>query len=194
MRTGSQVRDLVRRVAVEMFGASAVVEPVEGFELLTRTRLDEPLAGVRAARLVHEVAAGALREWALAARGAGSGWSDVAAALELDEGEDGASTAEVAWVWLVEHRPPPPRRSAGLYRPSAVWTCTTCRGRVRDTGPFDSHPANCEQGHVPGCSRHAAEVAASQERTGWDDDPDQPDNDRYEHGAGEDQDELEEDR
>lgn len=182
-RAGFDARDLVRRVAVEVFGAAAVEVPVAGFDLFTRRGLDEPLAGVKAARLVSDVAAGALREWALVARGAGRGWGEVAGALELDESEDGASAAEVAWLWLVEHRPPPPRGSAGLQAPSAVWTCTTCRGRVRDRGPFDSHPADCEQGHELGCARHAAEVAAWQERTGWgdeDDEDDRGDGDEFE--------------
>lgn len=185
---GWRVRELVLRLAVEAFGASAVQEPVEGFSVLTRTRLDEPLAGVRAARLVSDVAAGALREWALTKRGAGSSWADVADALNLRHehpDSSAAELAEVAWEWLIEHQPPAPR-ARGLNAPggggcpaSAVWTCTSCQARVRDTGPYEPHPADREQGHRPACRRHAAEIATWRREVRWDDEQhDEPDHEQ----------------
>ena len=52
--------------------------------------------------------------------------------------------------WSSTDRRPLPQ----LDRPSsAVWTCTTCRARVRDTGPFASHPDDRETGHLDDCAR-----------------------------------------
>ena len=75
-------REHVRQVAVIAFGAVEQQEPIEGFHGLSRPVLDDPLAGVRAGRLVADVATGALREWALRARGAGRSWDAVGAALD----------------------------------------------------------------------------------------------------------------
>lgn len=159
-----RTRDLVRGVAVTAFDAIEHREPIEGFHELSRPALDDPLAGVRAGRLVSDVAAGQLREWALRARGAGRTWDDVGEALELPAALEGGTRAEAAWEWLVEHRPPAPSREPGCPG-SAVWTCTTCRGRVRDTGPFASHPDDRETGHVDGCTRQAAALQAWRRET-----------------------------
>lgn len=164
-QAASSTREHVRRVAVNAYGAVEEREPIEGFHGLSRPVLDEPLAGVRAGRLVADVAAGALREWALRARGAGRSWDEIGAALDLPGAGDDVPRAEAAWEWLVEQSPPAPGRA--LDRPgSAVWTCTTCRARVRDTGPFASHPDDCETGHVHDCARRAAALEAwrAQER------------------------------
>ncbi len=114
---------------------------------------------MRAGRLVSDVAAGQLREWALRARGAGRSWDDVGEALELPPALEGATRAEAAWEWLVEHRPPAPSCESGRSG-SAVWTCTTCRERVRDTGPFAAHPDDRETGHHDDCTRRAAALQA----------------------------------
>ncbi|MEJ2865313.1 hypothetical protein [Actinomycetospora flava] len=165
-------REHVRRVAVTAFDTTERQEPIEGFHGLSRPVLADPLAGVRAGRLVAEVAAGALREWALRARGAGHSWDAVGHALELPTTTEGSAREEAAWEWLIEHRPPPPTASAtaGMQPASAVWTCTTCRARVRDRGPFASHPDDREQGHEHDCTRRAAALEAWQRQTGDDED------------------------
>ncbi|MDD7941688.1 hypothetical protein PHK61_25020 [Actinomycetospora lutea] len=167
-------REHVRRVAVTAFDTTEQQEPIEGFHGLSRPVLADPLAGVRAGRLVAEVAAGALREWALRARGAGHSWDAVGQALELPTAQEGSAREEAAWEWLIEHRPPPPTASAsatagadaGCGSVSAVWTCTTCRARVRDSGPFASHPDDREQGHEHDCARRAAALEAWQRHAG----------------------------
>ena len=69
-------------------------------------------------------------------------------ARDEETGPSAAELAEVAWEWLIEHQPPAPRgRDAGASGwggcpESAVWTCTSCRARVRDTGPYEPHPAD----------------------------------------------------
>lgn len=154
-----QMREHIRRVAVDVFGAVEHEEPVEGFRVLTRTVLDEPLAGVRAARCMAAVAEEQRREWALAARGAGRSWDEVAAALEPVQDEDGVTRGGVAYEWLIEHRPPEPGR-LDLHRTVAFWRCTACGAQVRDTGPFDAHPDDRESGHDDACPRRGAELAA----------------------------------
>lgn len=173
-RSAAQARELIRRVAVEAFGAAVLEEPVEGFQILTIPVLDDPLAGVRAAQLMADVAAGELREWARRARGAGHTWDDVAGALELIESDPyGRTPGEMAWEWLVEDRPPTFAGPEHYRWPSSTsWMCTSCGRRVRDSGPYESHPDDREHGHAPGCARHDAAVAAWRRRTGWDDDQD----------------------
>ncbi|WP_433784616.1 hypothetical protein ACQPX6_00130 [Actinomycetospora sp. CA-101289] len=146
-----RTRELVRRVAVSAFGTTEQQEPVEGFHGLSRPGLDDPLAGVRAGRLVADVAAGALRDWAMRARGVGHGWDAVGQALGLSAEYGESTRGAAAWEWLMEHRPPPP--PASTPPAAAVWTCTTCRGRVRDSGPFAFHPDDRETGHHDDCAR-----------------------------------------
>lgn len=149
-----RTRELVRQVAVIAFAAVEHQEPIEGFHGLSRPALDDPLTGVRAGRLVSDMATAALRDWALRARGGGRSWDAVGQALDLPA-EPGRSTrGEAAWEWLMEHRPPPP--AVGSQLASAVWTCTTCRGRVRDSGPYASHPDDRETGHLDDCARREA--------------------------------------
>lgn len=151
-------RDHVRRVAVAAFDATEQQEPIEGVHGLFRPVLSDPLAGVRAGRLVAVVAAGALRDWALRARGAGHSWEAVGQALDLAAEPGGSTRAQQAWEWFIEHRPPPPAASTRLE--SAVWTCTTCRSRVRDSGPFALHSDDRETGHTAECARRAATLEA----------------------------------
>lgn len=156
-------REHVRRVAVAAFGTVEQREPVEGIHGLSRPVLHDPLAGVKAGRLVADVAAGALRDWALRARGAGHTWDAVGEALGLPAESDLTTRDQAAWEWLIEHRPPPPAPST--QPASAVWTCTTCRGRVRDSGPFASHPDDREVGHVPDCARRSTALEAWRRET-----------------------------
>lgn len=149
-----RTRELVREVAVTAFDAAEHQEPIEGFHGLSRPVLDDPLTGVRAGRLVADVAIGALRNSALRARSAGHSWDAIGHALGLPADAGGSTRDEATWEWLIEHRPPPP--AAGVQLTAAVWTCTTCRGRVRDTGPFAADPDDRETGHHDDCARRAA--------------------------------------
>ncbi|GLZ49488.1 hypothetical protein Acsp06_56730 [Actinomycetospora sp. NBRC 106375] len=166
-QAASATREHVRRVAVSAYEAHEIEEPIEGFHGLSRTVLDEPLAGLRAAQLVADVTAGALREWALRARGAGRTWDDVGVALELPVWSHDGTRAEAAWDWLIERRPLAP---ATQPPPSAVWTCTTCRARVRDAGPFATHPDDREVGHDDDCARQTAALEAFRREEGDTDD------------------------
>ncbi len=171
------VRELVRRVAVEVFGARVVETPIPGFRVLTDVGLDDPLAGVRAALLLRTVATAQMYEHARAARAASRSWDEIGAALELPDYEFD-SRAEVAFGWLVEGREPEPDAAATpLFRaPTARWRCGSCGRQVTDHGPFGgSHPDDAETGHASDCARHRAAVAAWKARTGWHDEHDGPD-------------------
>lgn len=166
----SRVRSMVWAGAVEAFGATRLEDPIEGYRLLTRSRLDDPLAGLRSALLVRNVAAGRLIEFADAARAAGRSWDEIGAALDLEADGEGRSRAEVAFEWLVEGRvPQAPDRWPSFHAPTTSWDCVTCGQRVTDRGPYESHPVDNEDGHREDCVRHRADVAAWVARTGWED-------------------------
>lgn len=97
------LRTAIRKAAQDAYGAEIVHEPIEGLTVTRRETLDDPLAGVRAARLARDVAIRELRRYAEQARGAGRGWEDVAAALNLDEqGPDDEPRDEQAYRLIVE--------------------------------------------------------------------------------------------
>lgn len=160
--------NLVFEVAVELFEGRVVEEPIEGYQLLTRRRLADPLAGVRAAHLLQNVAGRELAEHVDAARAAGRSWEQIGEALNLPVGEGEEPRGEAAFALIVEGRRP--ERTQGLYRePCTSWRCSSCGELVRDRGPFESHPADNEPGHAESCARYRADIAAWRERTGWDD-------------------------
>ncbi len=192
----AQVREVVRRVAVEVFGARVVETPIPGFRVLADRRLDDPLTGVRAALLLRNVAEGQMFEHARAARAGGRSWEEIGEALELPDYEFD-SRAEVAFGWLVEGREPDPETTTlPLRTPSAWWRCGACDRPITDHGPYGgSHPDDNETGHAPDCARHRAAIAAWQARTGWHDNDDQdPRRDDADTGRGTEPDEAEGER
>lgn len=80
---------------------------LRNLSLLTRPRLDDPLAGDRAALLARDVAKGRLLRYAEEARGAGRSWDEVAEALGIEATEDDEPRAVQAYLLLVEGRPLP---------------------------------------------------------------------------------------
>jgi len=95
------------------------------------------------------VARSQLYEFAVQARGAGSTWQDIAAALDI--GEDHGVPAELAYELIVEGRALP--RTRGLWHPIARWTCGSCGRSISDSGPYAGSPANSENGHDEDCTR-----------------------------------------
>lgn len=161
-RARGDVRALVRRVAETVHGATVTHRAVPGYQVLTDTVLDDPLAGVRAADLVQRVAAGQVRDHADAARAAGRTWDEIADALGITDGS--AARGELAYLLLVDHQPLPVDLPS-FHRSSTWWRCTTCGQRVTDHGPYDPHPSDREEGHAPDCGRLAADLSAY--RAGW---------------------------
>lgn len=167
-QAAGSIRGLVRRIAVEVFDTTEVEVPIPGYTVLTDRRLDDPLAGIRAALLVRGVAEAQLYDYARTARAAGRSWNEIGAALGLPS--EAAPVGEAAFDWLVCGRPPASKEEGWSWRaPSACWRCTTCDAQVTDNGPFESHPGDNETGHTESCARHRAEVAAWAARTGWED-------------------------
>ncbi|MEU9820232.1 hypothetical protein ACIGG9_07410 [Pseudonocardia alni] len=154
-----RVRELIRSLAVEWFGTREVREPISD-ATTTRLVLADPVEGLRAAVLVRRVAVGQEREYALAARGAGWSWAAIGSVL----GFEGLDEPEVL---AFEHTAERAGRSEARWE-SVSWRCTSCGARVTDTGPYGSHPTDVEHGHGEGCARHCADIAAWEQRTGWD--------------------------
>ena len=154
-------------IAVESFDGQVVDEPIEGYQMLTRRRLVEPLPGVRAARALANNARTLLVEHARAARASGCSWDEVGEALGLSDGATDEPRAEAAFAEIVSGR-----RSEDYWpsfrAPSTYWRCGSCEELVTDYGPTDSsHPEDQESGHAATCARHEAALAAWRERTGW---------------------------
>ncbi|MCF7547418.1 hypothetical protein [Pseudonocardia sp. WMMC193] len=157
---------LMEEVAVEQFEGQVVIEPIEGYQMLTRRRLVDPLPGVRAAAVVRDAARRVLVDAVEASRAAGRSWDEVGAALGLPD--DGDPVGEVAFALVVERREPERPREL-FHVPSTSWRCGSCGELVSDRGPFESQPVDNESGHADDCARHLPDVRAWRERTGWED-------------------------
>ena len=161
-----RLQTLMEEVAIEQFEGQVVVEPIEGYQILTRRRLVDPLPAVRAAAVLRDAARRVLVDVIEAARAAGRSWGEIGTALGMPD--DGDPVGEVAFALIVEGREP--QRTRELFRvPSTSWRCTACGELVQDRGPFESHPGDNESGHTDTCARHRADVQAWRARTGWED-------------------------
>ena len=117
----------------------------------------DPAAGMGYARMLADAARRAEHSYIQHAREEGLTWRQVGQALNLARvaGERGAPLAEVAF----EH-------AAGAEHASAwesltfYWDCPACGQGIRDHGPYNGHPDDCEPGHAGGCLRQAAAIAA----------------------------------
>jgi hypothetical protein len=145
--------DLIRRIAVDGFGAEEVQRAAYPGATFTVGALADGLGGIRAAAIAQSVVRSHLYEYAVQARGAGSTWRDIAEALGI--GEDHGVPAELAYELIVEGRAVP--RTRGLWRPAAHWTCGSCGKSINDGGPYDGAPVNNETGHDEACPRLAEE-------------------------------------
>jgi hypothetical protein len=164
----SHVGQVVRRAARDVFGASIVETPIEGFRLLTRSSLDDPRAGIRAALAVQGIAGSLVGEYARDARAAGRSWEDIAEVLGIEDDRDAyCGRGEVVYRFLVEGEPLPGGERSRFERSSTYWRCGSCGELVADRGPFGAHPADNESGHTESCARHAAEIAAYVRDRGW---------------------------
>lgn len=169
-RAAGRVRGMVQEIAGSAFGGRILELPIPGFTVFTDRQLDDPLAGVRSALFVRNLAETQMYEHAKAARAAGRSWDEIGAALELPEREY-TSRGEATFLWLVEGREPE-QESEGLpsFRSATTWwRCGTCGQLVTDRGPFESHPDDNETGHAVGCPRHSADVEAWRVRVGGED-------------------------
>lgn len=157
-RLAYRVRDQLRRLAVDGFGARETTAPI-GDSGFLRPVLDDPTAGLRAAVLTRNVAVAAIHDGAVDARAACRTWDEVADAIGIEDDDRFAPRGERAFEEIVG-RP-------DLFAPASLrWTCTTCGRPVSDSGPYESHPDDNEHGHAETCDRRARAVAAWRIRTG----------------------------
>jgi hypothetical protein len=163
-------QDLAERARREVGAAVQRIVRDTGGQFVTRplfsdepdgpaARDAEPLAGMGAARAAELAARGLARGYVRAARQDGHTWAEIGAALGLAaDGDDGAgdTVAEAAFSYAAG---PPDNHWNRTYGPSVTWHCPACGGLVSDRGPV-SGPRDDERGHVGGCQRLAAAVAA----------------------------------
>lgn len=159
-RLAWQVRSQVHRLAVEGFGTETVWVPIEGLST-PRAALANPIAGVRAAGLVRNVAARLIVDYVAEARGAGTAWDEIADALGLrdDDADSDVNRAERAFEHIAGVR----------WQARIRWTCGSCGQRVNEYVPDESHPTDREDGHAADCTRQRAAIATWQAESGWED-------------------------
>lgn len=92
------------------------------------------------------------------ARGAGASWEEIAVVLDVD-GEHPYDRAVAAFEQASDGQ-----LSDRYY----FYECGTCEARVRDFGPYESHPLDREEGHTETCARQTAAIAAWKEKHGDD--------------------------
>lgn len=108
--------------------------------------------GMEAARLVEENAHQLWIRYALRERSEGTPWAALADALGVPKG---SSDRGVDAFRLVAPEP------SMQFDPRYVrWKCGSCGQLIRDSGPYDADPRECEHGHATGCAQHAREIAA----------------------------------
>jgi hypothetical protein len=164
-RAMHRVQDQIRGAACEVFAANRIETPIDGFTLLTKSALDDPLAGVRASVLTRNAAANEARRYAEQARSTGRTWDEIAEAFGIGAEDYDEPRDVLAFGLVAEGRPMPFRES--FDQRDAWWRCGSCGERIRDRGPYDSHPADAESGHRADCRRHAAEIAEWHLRSGF---------------------------
>lgn len=161
--TRGAVETLVHRLLVDKGGASATTRRPIGTTTMKADQPTDYVAGISAARGIAAAAEGLMREYATRARGEGLSWEQIAPALPIDL-EDTDAPAIDAFRWVA------PRPSMPFDRVATSWLCTSCGQRVTDRGPYSGNPADDEEGHAEGCTRHDKEVRELLARAGWDDD------------------------
>ncbi len=136
----------------EAAGAGIRECPIMPGSVIT-TRLAEPLAGIRAARLVERSALRMIRDYIRYARQEGVSWPAIGEAVGI--GEHYGELASAAFQYAAGP-------ATGLSRPLFAFRCGACELIVTDYGPYESHPEDNEHGHAPDCPRMTAVVAAWQ--------------------------------
>ena len=161
----SHARSAMERAAVEIAaanGAEVAEEHAWPGSLIMVSRT-EPLAGIRAAGVLRNLAARIEHGYIRRARERGDTWQEIGTALGLDAAAHELGERAFEHVTDAEHA----ERFAGL---SFAWTCPGCGELVSDRGPYESHPEDNERGHGDGCTRMAAALRAHELRmSAWDD-------------------------
>lgn len=112
-------------------------------------------AGFDAAQAVIAAAEQARSKYAVALRGEGVSWAEIADLLQVGWSEEYARV-ERAYELVAA----PQGKLAGQ---RVYWHCLGplgCGAHVTDYGPYDGHPSDCERGHSAACRRLAAETEA----------------------------------
>lgn len=116
-------------------------------------RQARPLTHIQAAVWLHGQMRQQMHTWIAKARGAGASWQEIAVVLDLvDEDRKTPYDQAVAAFELAA--------DYGFSDRYYSYECGTCGDRVRDFGPYESHPTDQEEGHTETCARQTAAIAA----------------------------------
>lgn len=153
MNLPTLVNALVRRLLDQNLGAEAVTTRPDA---LTRTPVEvpAPAEALRVAMLVSRYGLALVYRYTGELRGCGSTWAQIHPLLDLPPEPD-VSPAVQAFEYTLGPDEPGGFAFDARYM---SWTCHTCGEQIRDFGPYDGHPDNCEQGHADGCQRHLDEI------------------------------------
>ncbi len=115
-----------------------------------------PLAGLHAALAVAAIVQNRVDHYAVLLRGEGTPWTKIADLLRVPYSDDYVRK-EHAFEMVADP-------AGGLFDyPRVYWRCggpLGCGEYIADQGPYESHPADNENGHADGCRRLAAEITA----------------------------------
>jgi hypothetical protein len=130
-----RLHDLLLQLAVDGYGATRHEDPIEGFQVLTHTRIEPMSAGIQAALLIRDVGTRLVRDWAEKTCASGRSWDEVGEALGLlQEGQD-FSRAERAYEYVADGRELP-KNDTGEWTPGTTTAaCTTAAARARGWSP-----------------------------------------------------------
>src|SRR5258708_3098904 len=124
---------------------------------ISTTRYAEPMAGIRAARILERTAGRVTDDYIRFAREDGAGWLQIGEALGL--AEDGDPRGYELAVAAYEYAAGKPDLWGNN---TFYYSCPSCAQTISDRGPYQSHPEDNEQGHGQDCARLAADIAAWQ--------------------------------
>jgi hypothetical protein len=160
-----------------MNGIQAVTRELEDPQHLITTPMydgdpwpDQRARGItelRVAQWWQNQAAGQVYRAACRAQGEGASWAEIAPHLDLEINGDPEASAYAKAEKAFERIAGWPGSFSDV---CVCWDCGSCGGRIRDSGPYNSHPDDNESGHTETCQRHRAAVAAHEterERSEW---------------------------
>jgi hypothetical protein len=154
-----RMRDLLIELAVNGCGATRREDPIEGFQLLTHTRLEPETAGIQAAKLLGDVSERLIRTWAENARATGYSWDAIGEALGLLAEGQTFNRAEAAFDFVAGERPLPVNgisvRRMRIVQPEVRYRCGTCDRMATDRGPWEGNPEEELSGHREDCTLYA---------------------------------------
>jgi hypothetical protein len=118
-----------------------------------------PMAGLRAALTVVEIAQQEAYKYVRGLRGEGTPWREIADLLSIPWSDEYSRTERAYELALG----PDPEGSSPFHQRNVYWHCRGplgCGKYISDRGPYNGHPRDNEDGHADDCRRQVAEGEA----------------------------------